>query len=294
MRLRGRSAETARLYECMFTQWTKHLGREPTLDDFDDLGVARYLEWRSANGKSPYTVEKERCQICSLWRFAADRNLVKSRPCVPPAPLPEKIPQAWTLAELNTLLSGCDGLPGRVCKIPAGQYFRALILVAWESGERIGALLSAKKSNLMPGVLLLLAEDRKGSKQPKMHQLSAETYAAAKAVADLSETDCVFPFEHSQAMLYDWLGKVKRRAGMPLVKRAAFHQVRRSAASHLASVGGDPVEFLGHSSPKLAKRYYLDPRICGSTQRPCDMLPSLAASMPQPESPSPASDHPAP
>ena len=82
MLLRGRSANTSRLYANTIRQYGLFLGRLATVDDLNDLEVSRFLEHRSCT-RSPYTSEKERNQLCSLWRCASDRRVVADRPCVP-------------------------------------------------------------------------------------------------------------------------------------------------------------------------------------------------------------------
>jgi site-specific recombinase XerD len=79
LRLRGRSANTTRLYGCTIRAFGRWLGYEPTVDDLTDLMLSQYLDHR-ASDHSPYTAEKERSQLCSLWRFAADRGIVPTRP----------------------------------------------------------------------------------------------------------------------------------------------------------------------------------------------------------------------
>lgn len=64
-------------------------------------------------------------------------------------------------------------------------------------------------------------------------------------------------------------------AGLDTRKRLRFHQIRRSAASHFAAAGGEAVEMLDHSSPKITNRWYLDPRLVDRGQRPCDILPPI-------------------
>jgi integrase len=66
-----------------------------------------------------------------------------------------------------------------------------------------------------------------------------------------------------------------KAAGLNTRKRLRFHQIRRSAASHYAAAGGDAVEMLDHSSPKITKRWYLDPRLADRGARPCDILPPI-------------------
>ena len=84
----------------------------------------------------------------------------------------------------------------------------------------------------------------------------------------------LLPWPYSATYLYARLKKVLAAAGLA-GKRLAFHQVRRSAISHIAAAGGDPVQFAGHASPAVTKRWYLDPRMAERGPKPHEMLPRL-------------------
>ena len=70
LRLRGRSPKTVVLYECLFRSFNRWLAAEGIaaeagIEHLDELVLARYLEHRAAS-VSPYTAEKERCQLMAL------------------------------------------------------------------------------------------------------------------------------------------------------------------------------------------------------------------------------------
>lgn len=160
LRLRGRSPNTSRLYGCTIRSFGKWLQAPATLDDLTDLTLSRFLEHR-ASVRSPYTAEKERTQLLSLWRFAADRGLVKDRPCVPPSPLPDRVPQAWTVEQLQSLMKSAAATRGYVGAIRACTWWPALVSVLWETAERIGAILACEPGDFVPPTLTVRAEYRK-------------------------------------------------------------------------------------------------------------------------------------
>lgn len=78
LKLRGRSQNTARLYENLFKQFDRWLAAEGIateghIEHLDELLLARYLEHR-ASTRSPYTAEKERSQLMALARLAWERR----------------------------------------------------------------------------------------------------------------------------------------------------------------------------------------------------------------------------
>jgi integrase len=112
------------------TLFEQHLGREPTTADLQDLPVSRFVEWLEKR-QAKWTVSGNRTRILTIWRFAARRGYCQPpgevRRCRPPEPMPE----AWTVEQVRRLLECCQHLNPR-----ARAYFRALILVAYETGLR--------------------------------------------------------------------------------------------------------------------------------------------------------------
>ena len=93
--------------------------------------------------------------------------------------------------------------------------------------------------------------------------------------------DKLFPWPYSENSMFRKFGDVVARAGLGVgwgkngARGLKFHQIRRSAASHYAAKGGDPVSLLDHSSPRITKKWYLDQRMIDERMRPSEVLPSL-------------------
>jgi integrase len=271
LRLRGRSANTTRLYGCTIRAFGRWLQYEPTVDDLSDLTLSRYLDHR-ASIRSPYTAEKERTQLCSLWRFAADRGIVTTRPEVPPAPLPDRIPRAWTLGELGAIHRAAAATRGVVGRVPASVWYPALVSVLWETAERIGAVLACRPWDFDGASLHVRAEYRKGSKRDRLYRLSSRT---AGLVTQARGERFLLEWPLSRTLLWKRYADVVARAGLGRGRHLSFHALRRSSASHYAALGGDPVQLLDHSSPRITHRWYLDRRLTDRGPAPCDLLPGI-------------------
>lgn len=271
LRLRGRSMNTTRLYGCTLRSFSKWLGYKATLQDLTDLTISRFLEHR-ASVRSPYTAEKERSQLLSLWRFAADRHLVADRPCVPPSPLPERNPNAWSIEQLQSLMRSASATRGYVGEIPANFWYPALISVLWETAERIGAILSCTPEDFVPPVLSVRAEYRKGGRRDRIYRLSPETCLLVSRALGKRR---MLEWTQNHGYLWARYKDVVARAGLEPGRKCGFHQLRRSAASHYAALGGDPVKLLDHASPRTTQRWYLDRRMTDRETPACDVLPKL-------------------
>ncbi len=271
LRLRGRSANTTRLYGCTIRAFGKWLGYAPTLDDLSDLTLSRYLDYRATH-RSPYTAEKERSQLCSLWRFAADRRILPTRPEVPPAPLPDSVPRAWTLMELGAIYRAASATRGFVGSVPAGVWYSALVSVLWESAERIGAVLVCQPHDFDGTHLHVRAEYRKGGKRDRVYKLSSRTCGL---LTQARGTHRLLQWDRSHTLLWAKYADIVARAGLGRGRHLSFHALRRSAASHYAALGGDPVQLLDHSSPRITHRWYLDRRMTDRGPAPSDILPDI-------------------
>lgn len=296
LRLRGRSPATARLYGCTIRAFGRWLDRDPELRDLEELILARYLEAR-ATQVSAWTSEKERTQLVALAGLAWERRLIDVKPCCPPGTIQDRVPQAWSMEELRRLMAAAADpatytgrRPGRprlfpqrsdAAPVPASaavikaRFFAALLPALYESGERIGAMLDAKIEDYGRPHLVVRAEARKGKKRDRVYRLTDAACDRIEAAIGGRQAGRVFVWPWSRTLIWREFGKAVRAAGLDGRKRVRFHQIRRSAASHYAAAGGDAVEMLDHSSPKITKRWYLDPRLVDRGVRPCDVLPSI-------------------
>jgi integrase len=271
LKLRGRSPNTIRLYKCTISSFKKFLRREPLLEDvFDEMTISRFLSFR-ASERSPFTAEKERTQIMAMARFCHERRMAgdKPLPCVPPTPLPVRIPEAWAIDDIKKIMKACE-------KSDHTDYFKALITVLWETAERIGAITSVLPSDYANGKLLVRAEYRKGGKRDKIYSLSEKCQDALhNLLRSKRPAEAIFSWHKKKTNLWYAFGKIVEAAGLPGGRRCKFHMLRRSAATHFAALGGNPTDLLDHSSPRVTKAY-LDPRFLNSGPQPCDVLPDVS------------------
>lgn len=253
------------------------------LADLDDLTVSQFLAARAAK-LSPYSVERERCGLLALWRLAADRRLVDTRPCVQAELLPERTPRAFTLDELRRLYAAASAMPGNVGTVPAGIFWAALTIALFETGERVAAMIRAPRAGWTAPFLRVPAEIRKGRRRERIYELSAD---ASRLVAGAAQhqAENLFHWPSHIGTLYNRWSAITERAGIAGGREIRFHALRRSCASHLTAGAGiaAAVEQLGHGSETITRRSYIDPRIASAGRvRPLDVLPRIASPKPEP------------
>ncbi len=82
--LKDLSDRTVELYGETLDRFRDHLGHEATLDDLDDLVVARFLRWRSQQSNkrkgllSPASVAKDSAHLRTIWNWCARKRMKRA------------------------------------------------------------------------------------------------------------------------------------------------------------------------------------------------------------------------
>jgi integrase len=276
--LNGISDRTLRLYGFTIKALGEHLGKEsgdgyvePTVDHLDELVVARFLSARLRE-RSVGTAAKDRAQIRALWEALSRRGVTSKWPALRPIRVPERVPRAWLIEELRLLIEAAGEESGEIVGVPASKWWRALLIFAFEAGERIGGLLSIEWSDVDTNGITIRAEGRKGQRRDIWRGITPDCYEAILAIK--TPRRLVFDWDRSYGMIWYDLGRICKRAGLPDDRLSKFHRVRKTTASYAAAGGLDPQRVMDHASP-LTTRRYLDPRIVRQPEA-TDVLPKVS------------------
>ena len=185
-------------------------------------------------------------------------------PTVTRIPEPVRIPVAWSREDLDRLFRAADTERLLISGVPSPSWWRTLHLVAWDTGERITALLGCCWSHLSGEWLTIPAELRKGKRSDRAYRLAPQTLAALERIREPERPE-IWPWPYHRSYLWIRYRIIRQRAGLPTDRRSAFHRIRRSVASHYEAAGGNATELLGHES-RATTRAYLDPRIVETPQ----------------------------
>jgi integrase len=272
--LRGISAQTESLYKMTIAEFGKSLGHPPTLDDFDELKVAKFLAQRVRERK-PATAAKDRSQLRALWELAARRRMVELWPTIKRVRVPERVPEAWLTDEMARILASAALETTKYDGIPAALWWRALLLVCYDTGERITPIVSLRWRDIRENQILYVAENRKGSRRDILRPIGEGAMAALDAIRmGRGEADRVFPWPRVKNYLWKRLEIILKRAGLPSDRSCKFHKIRKTTASYAEAAGLSAQAILDHSDPKTTRRY-LDPRIV-SRRSAVDVLPKVS------------------
>lgn len=282
--LQGLSDRTVTLYTHTLDRFRDCVGHEPTIDDLDDFVVAKFLKWRATTphrGRlcSAASVAKDKAQLVSISNFAAKKRMLRSDGQIveflslPRVRTIRHAPQAYTLDEVQRLILKARTREGEVGGHPAGWWWSTIIHTAWETAERIGALLALRWGDVdLDGMTVLFrAETRKGRSHDLLRPITPQLAGLLRPEAR-DPDELVWPWDRKQlTSIWTSMKLLCRRAG---VRGTGFHRLRKASASYVQAAGGDATDHLGHSKPEVTRQHYLDARIT-QTKRAVDYLPPL-------------------
>lgn len=268
--LRIRDDKTRLGYRIAMADFAESLGREPMPADLSDDNLIAMMVWMQ-NAKRPdgtkrlatKTINERAGRIKALWNWLAKRRIVDQFPATPRLPEPRRLPRAWSDEELARLFASCRAEIGYVVNgVLSSDWWSGLHWFLWSTGERIGAILACRWEWLdwQTGYLQIDAEFRKGKDADFLHKLRPECLEILARIKPAGH-DLIFPWPWSETTFYSHYNGILRRAGLMHDRKSKFHKMRRSVASHLQAAGVDACAALGHSSPDVTRKSYLDPRI---------------------------------
>jgi len=269
-RLHGKSKNTFRLYEICIRHFSRSLGREPMLSDLNDKTIRSHLQRLLDEGRSKATVNKERCSLVAMWRYACKLKLIEDWPDIPKESEPHRTPRAWKHDDVSALLAACQRAPGLIGACPAWLFWTTLVNLCLETGERIGAVLQCEWTWLEGDSINVLAEARKGAKRDKLHRLSPYTVSLIGQMKRYKESKQIFHWPYSYTYIWNRYRKLLESAGLPTGRGFAMHRLRKTCASVAYAAGLDPQEILDHTDRRTTQRY-LDPSFTRQTQ-PAEIL----------------------
>lgn len=257
--------QTVALYACTVRNLEAWHGRPILLSNLSDDLLNRWLVWLSATGICKTTVANHRRFMLAIWRHAFQGREVDTPPLrVRKIQTPRTLPEAWSIQQMNLLLSACEQIGGR--NIPVGvarsAFWRALVLTAWCTGLRLGDLLSIRREQIGTDGSLIVQQQKTG--WPVLCRLSAEAISAIDRIGH-TPNGVIFGKRLSRGVLFADFRQIVARAGL----YGTSKKIRKSGATAVEGLTpGAAKAFLGHQTHGLAYRHYVDPTKIGHVQQP--------------------------
>lgn len=256
--LKPESAYALRRSVAVFETWLK---RPAELTDLGDANLSQFLI-AVEKFYAPSTLKRMRGDLMGLARHAAESGACQFPRKVRPVKVPRKAPRGIRPEQVARLIECCPKLPPRKNGMHLGNYFAALIGVAWYTGLRRGDLFAFDMRELDDSGIYPVTQNKTGE--------VVWRWIAPDIVAKLERLDPRRPlrWQGAKRMLYVYFAKLKELAGV--TTPGYLHLLRRSAASDVErQQPGAAGPFLGHLTPGMAEKHYIDRSIAyGSEVRP--------------------------
>ncbi len=276
--LRGLKPKALNQFRLSLQRFAEHLGHEPAVADLTGIAVQRFLSARKAK-VSTATALKDRTHIAALWNhlFRLRRVEVAPAAVLPPMRAPRRVPRAYRDHEVASILRACLATHGGIDGRPASIWHASLVRAAFETAERVGALLAVewRDVDLPERMILLRAENRKGAHQDLLRPISPITAGwLAQLRRDAGDRRLVWRWDRTPTHLWGHFRNICQRAG---VQPRGYHGLRRAAASYIAAAGGlsEAAAALGHASASTTQAHYVDQTIAKPSRSHLEMLPYL-------------------
>lgn len=219
------------------------------------LSDSSFNRWLASLRKSQTTRANYRRMGLTLWRHACDLGLTADYPRrvakVKSNPSP---PVAWTLHEMDALVLAAQAVAFRFkrSRCPAALWLEGFVRVGYETGLRFSDLLSLRCEQLRDDRLYVVP-NKTGAQVPK--RLSRRTVEILTKLSVLSGGKTFFCWAIAEKQARAHFKDLCKLAGLPGTPR----WLRRTGATHCEiRQPGSATRFLGHLSPGLAYRFYVD------------------------------------
>ena len=274
-RMLGCKAGSINQHRWAINAFAKFLGRAPLLDDLSNAQMSKFMGWSlQVRNLKPVSVNDHRRSLLSLWRYARKRGLIREEPndC-DKLPEPRNLPIAWTIDEISRIIAAArlQTSPQIGMSFPAYVWWPAILLVAYDTGLRVSALMGIRRSDWRSdrNEITVLAETQKQA-VAQTFRVSDQTSEAIRKMLNepLQQPDeppeFLFPFGIRRDAIHFHLRTILKRAGLYVKGMDTWHRMRKSTATHLtAAIGIEAASRqLGHTSVQMTKRY-VDPRLTG-------------------------------
>lgn len=221
----------------------------------DSDAFARYRDLRLEEGAASATVLGELNKLMGLAKWLGHNPIVKKPKGI------QRTPQAWTRKQLKALFREARITQRTIWGIEGSIYWPAILGVCYDTGERIGAVLELRASaiDLERRRILYAAEIRKGGYRDATSTISRSTQRALRRLQAVAPSETLVFKRGCPSGLWKAYGRLLSDAGLPNDRRSKFHRLRRTHATFVHKAGGDATAAMGHSSPEVTWRHYIDP-----------------------------------
>lgn len=255
---RGLSPGSERALCFVLNSFQRFLGRDATFCDLTAATINAWIAWQFSRGLDPETVRGRRTALVGIWKHACEAGLLEVAPArVRKIKVPDKPPRCWDKPELLRLLELARGLTGHMNRDPRisrSDFWQAWLYVAYGTGLRLSDLRKIRFADIASDGRTIVVQGKTGD------TVTGQIEPAGMAILfRLRRTGRkrVFGELVNTANAQRYFRKLVRLAGLS----GSTKWLRRSGATFCEiHTPGSAQAYLGHRTPGLAQRNYIDRR----------------------------------
>lgn len=243
---------------------SRFLGRPFTLADFSRETINKWIESKQKAGSPASTVKTRRNAALALWRCAYDLEMIDVGPDrIRKVRLGPNPVEAWSKPELKQLVDwiNCQMRDRKLpmVKLSKRNYFLSLVMAAYDSGLRLGDLLSLEfewisRNGQGEGIITIC--------QHKTQRLVSCRFSAAtmllieELMSESPDRRLIWPLWCRRDGFYRTFKSIVRDAA---IRNGTFRWLRRSSTTHVEiERPGQGCHHAGHADSRTTSRHYLD------------------------------------
>ena len=232
----------------------------------------------------PNTVVDYLRRLRTLFQFAWELRLIDDLPRKwPKIRVTPPLPEAWAEEEVARFYRVAIQQPGRIGPHQAGDWWKAFLSTAWDTGLRISQMFRLRLADVdwRRGYLIVQACPHTKSYRPQVKPLSSEAFLALGQIAEPAREMlfCWPEWPKSRRDFFSvwrylcWLAQVPA----PRTPRQLTHRWRRSSITQAALGSLESARRqAGHASPETTLRHYVDPRLLAQGPPPVPPLERIS------------------
>lgn len=230
-----------------------------TVKDLRPEIVNAWLAYLLQSGIARRTVRGHRVNLLCIWRDAYP-NITPVPPVgIRTVKVPPKPPEAWWPHEVKGLIEEAKKLPGvfRRTKINRAAFWESFLRFSFTTALRLGDTLDMEREWIWPDGSVVIVQ-HKTAEQHRVQLRPADIEAIDRCMACQPNRRKIWPLWSTREEFYKHFRRLAKAAGL----RGTSKWLRRSSATALeVSNPGSAMAHLGHKTPGLAYKHYVDPRM---------------------------------
>jgi integrase len=278
-----------------FIEW---YGSDPDITELKESTVCKFMQHWFDKCQCPTSVNNKRRHLLTLWRYASEEmNLMPMPRKVPKITEMRKIPEAWSLEEMQLIFAAAARQTRWIDGVHASNWWLSFLLCLYWTGSRVGALRQCKVADYDPHKMTLrIQAEYTKTKKEAIYPLPPIVCEILNRFYDTKRV-LLWPWNRSPRRLWPAFRRILKFAGIETPKgrrgNNLFHRIRRTAGTLVELAGGDGSKHLGNTREVFERFYFcpgLDHRTWEDIKLPMPELPFVHKSKKpmQPEAAKPA------